>query len=200
MVRFAVPAKKSGTVGTVPTIPGATVVYLGKKSHRKIYAKNHAHAQCNLNPTWKYKMATTFSTGTQSPTSHKPLEKIFEEAQSTGAVCLCGRKLREYPKISSRYDLIDTISAGECPCSVSLSSIHNSIMIFRQKFSVYVCQFCSLINLKQQLTRNYNNKVQTTSTIVFWRRIILDDGDSLAIELEMTVIFVSNTTNKKAST
>jgi hypothetical protein len=54
--------------------------------------------------------------------------------------------------------------------------------------------------LKQQLTRNYNNKVQTTSTIVFWRRIILDDGDSLAIELEMTVIFVSNTTNKKAST
>ncbi|CAC5413198.1 Leucine-rich repeat and calponin homology domain-containing protein 2,Leucine-rich repeat and calponin homology domain-containing protein 1,Leucine-rich repeat and calponin homology domain-containing protein 4,Leucine-rich repeat and calponin homology domain-containing protein 3 [Mytilus coruscus] len=56
-------------------------------------------------------MATTFSTGTQSPTSHKPLEKIFEEAQSTGAVCLCGRKLREYPKISSRYDLIDTISA-----------------------------------------------------------------------------------------
>ncbi|VDI39926.1 Hypothetical predicted protein [Mytilus galloprovincialis] len=56
-------------------------------------------------------MATTFSTGTQSPTSHKPLEKIFEEAQSTGAVCLCGRKLREYPKISSRYDLVDTISA-----------------------------------------------------------------------------------------
>ncbi|XP_052057589.1 leucine-rich repeat and calponin homology domain-containing protein 1-like isoform X7 [Mytilus californianus] len=56
-------------------------------------------------------MATTFSTGTQSPTSHKTLEKIFEEAQSTGAVCLCGRKLREYPKISSRYDLIDTISA-----------------------------------------------------------------------------------------
>ena len=144
-------------------------------------------------------MATTFSTGTQSPTSHKPLEKIFEEAQSTGAVCLCGRKLREYPKISSRYDLIDTISAGECPCPVSLSNIHNSIMNFRQKFSVYVCQFCSLINLKQQLTRNYNNKVQTTSTIVFWRRIILDDGDSLTIELEMTVIFVSNTTNKKAS-
>ncbi|XP_071159899.1 leucine-rich repeat and calponin homology domain-containing protein 1-like isoform X11 [Mytilus edulis] len=56
-------------------------------------------------------MATTFSTGTQSPTSHKPLEKIFDEAQSTGAVCLCGRKLREYPKISSRYDLVDTISA-----------------------------------------------------------------------------------------
>ncbi|XP_063430147.1 DISP complex protein LRCH3-like isoform X10 [Mytilus trossulus] len=56
-------------------------------------------------------MATTFSTGTQSPTSHKALEKIFEEAQSTGAVCLCGRKLREYPKISSRYDLVDTISA-----------------------------------------------------------------------------------------
>jgi hypothetical protein len=53
--------------------------------------------------------------------------------------------------------------------------------------------------LKQQLTRNYNNKVQTTSTIVFWRRIIIDDGDSLTIELEMTVIFVSNTTNKKAS-
>ena len=27
MVRFAVPAKKSGTVGTVPTVPGATAVF-----------------------------------------------------------------------------------------------------------------------------------------------------------------------------
>jgi hypothetical protein len=26
VVRFAVPAKKSGTVGTVPTVPGATAV------------------------------------------------------------------------------------------------------------------------------------------------------------------------------
>ena len=28
MVRFAVPAKKSGTVGTVPTVPSATAVLL----------------------------------------------------------------------------------------------------------------------------------------------------------------------------
>ena len=27
MVQFAVPAKNSGTVGTVPTVPGATAVY-----------------------------------------------------------------------------------------------------------------------------------------------------------------------------
>jgi hypothetical protein len=32
VVRFAVPAKKSGTVGTVPTVPGATAVHLTEKS------------------------------------------------------------------------------------------------------------------------------------------------------------------------
>ena len=32
VVRFAVPAKKSGTVGTVPTVPGATAVCYIKKS------------------------------------------------------------------------------------------------------------------------------------------------------------------------
>ena len=36
VVRFAVPVKKSGTVGTVPTVPGATAVYYNKSSLDKI--------------------------------------------------------------------------------------------------------------------------------------------------------------------
>ena len=60
------------------------------------------------------KMATTYhGAGTQSPTAlSKPLERVFEDAQHTGEIQLCGRKLREYPKIAVKYDLVDTISTG----------------------------------------------------------------------------------------
>ena len=58
-------------------------------------------------------MATAFSPGGQSPTSFsRTLEKVFDEAQYTGVINLSGRKLKEYPKISSKYDLIDTTVTG----------------------------------------------------------------------------------------
>ncbi|KAL4219818.1 calponin y [Mactra antiquata] len=58
-------------------------------------------------------MATNYhGGGSQSPTTiSKPLERVFEDAQHTGEICLNGRKLREYPKLAAKYDLVDTISA-----------------------------------------------------------------------------------------
>ncbi|XP_052216760.1 serine-rich adhesin for platelets-like [Dreissena polymorpha] len=58
-------------------------------------------------------MATTYhGGGSQSPTSlSKPIERVFEDAQHTGEILLSCRKLREYPKMSAKYDLVDTISA-----------------------------------------------------------------------------------------
>lgn len=50
--------------------------------------------------------------GSQSSTQlTRTLEKVFEDAQLTGELKLNGRKLREYPKLASEYDLCDTVAA-----------------------------------------------------------------------------------------
>ena len=59
------------------------------------------------------KMAAGKGSGHGSPTSHtRSLEKVFEDAQYSGEIHLCNRKLKEYPKISSKFDLADTSAAG----------------------------------------------------------------------------------------
>ncbi len=60
-------------------------------------------------------MATPFRPGGQSPTSlSRTLESVLDEAQFTGEIDLQGRKLKEYPKVATKYDLVDTSAAGEC--------------------------------------------------------------------------------------
>eukprot|EP00106_Octopus_bimaculoides_P006909 XP_014774351.1 PREDICTED: leucine-rich repeat and calponin homology domain-containing protein 4-like isoform X13 [Octopus bimaculoides] len=57
-------------------------------------------------------MAASFATGGQSPTSvSRTLERVFEDAQYSGEVLLCGRNLKEYPKFASKFDLADTVYA-----------------------------------------------------------------------------------------
>ncbi|XP_060082648.1 leucine-rich repeat and calponin homology domain-containing protein 1-like isoform X4 [Ylistrum balloti] len=58
-------------------------------------------------------MATTFSSGSQSPTSlSRTIDRVFEDAQHTGEINLSGRKLKEYPQsVAVKYDLVDTIGA-----------------------------------------------------------------------------------------
>ena len=75
---------------------------------------NEPDRSCALKTKCSQKMATTYhGAGTQSPTAlSKPLERVFEDAQHTGEIQLSGRKLREYPKIAVKYDLVDTISTG----------------------------------------------------------------------------------------
>ena len=58
-------------------------------------------------------MANTF-TGGSAVTVSRPLDRIFDDAQHTGEVILSGRKLKEYPKIAGKYDLVDTVSIGKC--------------------------------------------------------------------------------------
>lgn len=58
-------------------------------------------------------MANTFTGGSTVSVS-RPLDRIFDDAQHTGEVILCGRKLKEYPKIAGKYDLVDTVSIGKC--------------------------------------------------------------------------------------
>ncbi|BFZ00952.1 hypothetical protein BsWGS_03991 [Bradybaena similaris] len=57
----------------------------------------------------KQKMATYHGSGCQSPpTIGRTVDRIFEDAQFTGEIYLNGRKLRDYPKLCSKYDLSDT--------------------------------------------------------------------------------------------
>ncbi|GFS22923.1 leucine-rich repeat and calponin domain-containing protein, partial [Elysia marginata] len=54
-------------------------------------------------------MAASYGSGLQSPPHiGRPVDRVFEEAQFTGEIFLNGRKLRDYPKICSKYDLSDT--------------------------------------------------------------------------------------------
>ena len=58
-------------------------------------------------------MAAVPPAGGQSPTSFsRTLERVFEEAQHTGEINLSGRKLKEYPKVSAKYDLGDSTLTG----------------------------------------------------------------------------------------
>lgn len=69
---------------------------------------------------WSCKMAATYGSGSQSPpVIGRPLERVFEEAQHTGEVILSGRKLKDYPKISTKFDLVDTIVAGKTLSALS---------------------------------------------------------------------------------
>ncbi|RUS83426.1 hypothetical protein EGW08_008798, partial [Elysia chlorotica] len=51
----------------------------------------------------------SYGSGLHSPPHiGRPVDRVFEEAQFTGEIFLNGRKLRDYPKICSKYDLSDT--------------------------------------------------------------------------------------------
>ncbi|XP_050418295.1 leucine-rich repeat and calponin homology domain-containing protein 1 [Patella vulgata] len=57
-------------------------------------------------------MAATYGSGGSSPpVIGRPVERVFEEAQTTGEINLSGRKLKDYPRKSPKYDLADTIAA-----------------------------------------------------------------------------------------
>lgn len=43
----------------------------------------------------------------------RSIEKILEEANASGELKLCGRKMKDFPKIAGNYDLSDTVFAGE---------------------------------------------------------------------------------------
>ena len=43
----------------------------------------------------------------------RSLDKVLDDAQYTGEIKLSGRKLKEYPKGASKYDLSDTVISGK---------------------------------------------------------------------------------------
>ena len=57
-------------------------------------------------------MATACNSGGQSPTSISRNEKVFEDAQYTGVINLSGRKLKDFPRGTHKFDLADTTTAG----------------------------------------------------------------------------------------
>jgi hypothetical protein len=73
------------------------------------FLSEHAQWSC---PSCK--MAASYGAGGQSPpVIGRPVDRVFEDAQFTGEVNLSGRKLKDYPKICTKYDLADTIHAGK---------------------------------------------------------------------------------------
>ena len=50
--------------------------------------------------------------GPQSPLNRN-LERLLDEAQVSGELRITSRRLREFPKIACKYNLNDTVVAGE---------------------------------------------------------------------------------------
>ena len=44
----------------------------------------------------------------------RSLEKILDDANQSGELKLSNRKLKDFPKTSEKYNLRDTVIAGEC--------------------------------------------------------------------------------------
>lgn len=44
----------------------------------------------------------------------RSLERILEDANQSGELKLSNRKLKDFPKASTKYNLSDTVIAGEC--------------------------------------------------------------------------------------
>jgi hypothetical protein len=45
----------------------------------------------------------------------RSLEKILDDANQSGELKLSNRKLKDFPKTSEKYNLRDTVIAGEAP-------------------------------------------------------------------------------------
>lgn len=58
--------------------------------------------------------------GPQSPLNRN-LERLFEEGQSSGELRIGNRRLREFPKVASKYNLKDTVYSGKEVAFVSTS-------------------------------------------------------------------------------
>ena len=64
--------------------------------------------------------------GHSSPTSlSRTLEKVLEDAEQTGEILLSGRKIKDFAKVSSKYDLSDATIAGE---RSTLTSLHSDLL------------------------------------------------------------------------
>lgn len=48
-------------------------------------------------------------------TSVRNIDRVLEDAQLKGELKLNSRKLKEFPKIASKYDLSDVVKAGMYP-------------------------------------------------------------------------------------
>jgi hypothetical protein len=67
-----------------------------------------------------HEMAVVGSVGPQSPLNRN-LERLFEDAQISGELKISCRRLREFPKIASKYNLNDTVYGGESSITSNFS-------------------------------------------------------------------------------
>jgi len=51
--------------------------------------------------------------GVSSKNIARTLDRVLEESVLTGELLLSGRKIKEYPKNAAKYNLKDTVVAGE---------------------------------------------------------------------------------------
>lgn len=51
--------------------------------------------------------------GATSGNLSRTLDRVLEESVLTGEILLSGRKLKEFPKSASKYNLSDTVIAGK---------------------------------------------------------------------------------------
>lgn len=89
--------------------------------------------------------------GTSGPSNSqltRTLERVFEEAQLTGELKLNGRKLKDFPKYTAKYDLRDTVFAD----------------LSKNRFSELPHEVCSFVLLER--LDCYNNVVRTVPSSV----------------------------------
>lgn len=64
----------------------------------------------------------------------RSLERILEDAHLSGELKLSNRKLKDFPKASSKYNLGDTVIAGE-----TFDPFPGSAVLFARQLSMVCC-------------------------------------------------------------
>ena len=110
-------------------------------------------------------MAAVPPAGGQSPTSlSRTLERVFEEAQHTGEINLSGRKLKEYPKVSAKYDLGDSTLTGRfykfgiffCSSNSRICPILFQLLTLSHTF------FCDKTNHRKQIKSVFQRNLEAS--------------------------------------
>lgn len=63
-------------------------------------------------------------------TSMRNIDRVLEDAQLKGELKLNSRKLKEFPKIASKYDLSDVVKVGMYHCCFILPFYHLLLLVF----------------------------------------------------------------------
>lgn len=121
---------KSATINASPFTAASTTttatIATNKNSMNAAMSSNNVHHQNQLT---------------------RSLERILEEAHVSGELKLSGRKLKDFPKAAGKYNLNDTVIAGEY-FQLSLSHVHVCVCMCVWFWCIVVATILKSIGLR----------------------------------------------------